>query len=365
MKSLSKSCIYIAFSIVLLSCGKQQKVEKEIPIYSFNLDFNWGEGGPNEFAEPGLWADASPVEHVKWYKDMGVNTIQTFCVSCNGYSWYKNGVVPEQPGLKHDFLPEMVKLGHQEGMKVMGYFCIGSNTKWGIENPELSYGYPNRPHIPYTQQYLKYLDTAIRDAVSKTGIDGFMIDWLWQPERTSTNGKWLESEKKLFRDVMGEEFPGEEELSEAKYIEYSRKTIENCWKVLYKAARETNPECIIWLSCHTPTHPHVVNTEMFKEVDWLMNEGGDMEKIVAVKNMIGKHTKLITCLAQWNGQDAMEVVPEAIKAGIGLFGFTKPDMNSLLPPVKNYLSVSLDSLQGDSKNIATLARVYKGLSLEK
>ena len=129
MKSLSKSCIYIAFSIVLLSCGKQQKVEKEIPIYSFNLDFNWGEGGPNEFAEPGLWADASPVEHVKWYKDMGVNTIQTFCVSCNGYSWYKNGVVPEQPGLKHDFLPEMVKLGHQEGMKVMGYFCIGSNTK--------------------------------------------------------------------------------------------------------------------------------------------------------------------------------------------------------------------------------------------
>jgi hypothetical protein len=31
---------------------------------------------------------------------MGVNTIQTFIVSCNGYAWYKNGVVPEQPGLK-------------------------------------------------------------------------------------------------------------------------------------------------------------------------------------------------------------------------------------------------------------------------
>ena len=91
-------------------------------------------------------------------------------------------------GLTYDFLPEMVRLGHKEGMKVMGYFCIGSNTRWGIENPELSYGYSDHCHIPYTKAYLKYLDEAIRDAVSKTGIDGFMIDWLWQPERI--NDQW-------------------------------------------------------------------------------------------------------------------------------------------------------------------------------
>jgi hypothetical protein len=29
---------------------------------------------------------------------------QSFAVSCNGYAWYKNGIVPEQPGLKHNFL---------------------------------------------------------------------------------------------------------------------------------------------------------------------------------------------------------------------------------------------------------------------
>ena len=140
-------------------------------IKAYCIDFNWGEGGPNAFAAPGLWADASPSEHIKWYKDLGVNTVQTFIVSCNGYAWYKNGVVPPQPGLKYDFLPEMVRLGHQEGMKVMGYLCIGSNTRWGIDNPGYSYGYPADRHLPYTQKYLDYLDELIRDAVGKTGID--------------------------------------------------------------------------------------------------------------------------------------------------------------------------------------------------
>ena len=78
---------------------------------------------------------------------MGANVIQTFCVSCNGYAWYKHGVVPEQPGLKHDFLPEVVRLGHQEGLLVLGYFCMGANTKWGQEHPQLSYGFPEQsPH---------------------------------------------------------------------------------------------------------------------------------------------------------------------------------------------------------------------------
>ena len=358
--------VLLAISIVTLmfsvACStKNHEVER--PIQAFCIDFNWGDGGPNAFAAPGLWADASPKEHIQWYKDLGVNTIQTFTVSCNGYAWYKNGIVPEQPGLKNDFLPEMVRLGHKEGMKVMGYFCIGSNTRWGIENPEFSYGYSHECHIPYTKTYLKYLDEAIRDAVSKTGIDGFMIDWLWQPERTTTNGKWLESEKQLYEELMGEAFPGENELSESKYNEYSRMAINNCWKTIYTAAKQTNPDCIIWLSCHSTTHPHVVNSEMFRQVDWLMNEGGDMERVDAIKNQVGSQTKLLTCLAQWNKQDALEIVPKAVKNNIGLYGFTKPGENTLLPPINNYLSVPVDSLHGDEKNIAAFARIFNGFSM--
>lgn len=328
-------------------------------IKSYCVDFNWALGVPNTFARPGEWADADPAKHVAWYKTMGVNVIQTFAVSCNGYAWYKNGKVPAQPGLKHDFLPEMVRRGHEEGMLVMGYFCIGSNTRWGEEHPDLSYGIPSKRHIPYTDEYLEYLSTAIEDAVRKTGIDGFMIDWFYQPKRE----QWKDCEKKLYERLMGEVYPGDGNLSKEKEEEYSRKALDRTWNTIRKTAKDANPQCIIWLTAADPTHPHIVNSRMFREVDWLMNEGGDLERIKAIEPMIGKHTRLITCLAQWNKQEATAVVPEALKEGIGLYGFAKPDENSMRP-LEPILKRPVDDLQGDDRNIAVLARAYHGAPID-
>jgi hypothetical protein len=365
---MRKHILFIPFTflsiIIVSSCSKNNTSEKVESIKAYNLDFNWGEGGPNAFAEPGLWADANPQEHIKWYKDMGVNVIQTFIVSCNGYAWYKNGVVPEQPGLKQNFLPEMVRLGHEEGIKVMGYLCIGSNTRWGMENPDYSYGYPADRHIPYTRKYLGYLDGLIRDAIQKTGIDGFMIDWFYQPNRGSMDGNWLDSEKERYKELMGKSFPGIKELSEEDYNAYSRLAIEKCWNVIYKAAKETNPDCILWLTSFDITHPHIVNSKMFKEIDWLMNEEGDVGKIDSIRTMVGKDTRLITCLASWNKKDPITQVTDASKNGVGLYGFVKPNKNSLMAPIDHYLSSSINSFSGDDKNIATLARIYNDLPLD-
>ena len=330
-------------------------------IKAYCLDFNWG--SRRGFARPGSWAGADPVKHVAWYKAMGVNVIQTFCVSCNGYAYYKNGFVPEQPGLRYDFLPETVKLGHKEGMLVMGYFCIAANSKWGTDYPDLSYGTPSTYHIPYTDEYLAYLSASIDDAVRKTGIDGFMIDWLWQPNRKSTKGKWLECEKKLYAQLMGEEFPGEEKLSKAQDTAYSRKAIDRCWKTIRTTAKKANPKCIIWVTSNHMNHPHVVNSDMYKEADWLMNESGDMKRINAVKPMIGKHTRLITCLARWNRQDATKVVPAALKAGIGLYGFTVAHLHTP-QSLAALLARPIDELKGDQRNIAVLARAYHGVSID-
>ena len=330
-------------------------------IKAYCLDFNWG--GRRAFATPGSWAGADPAAHVAWYKAMGANVIQTFCVSCNGYAWYKNGVVPEQPGLKYDFLPEVVKLGHKERMLVMGYFCIGANTRWGQEHPDLSYGTPTGCHIPYTDEYLSYLSAAIGDVLRRTGIDGFMTDWVWQPQRKPTGGKWLECEKKLYAQLMGEAFPGEDKLSKKQEVAYNRKAIDRCWKTIHKAAKDANPNCIVWLTSNNPTNPDVVNSDMYKEVDWLMNEGGDLKRIKAIKPMVGKDTRLITCLANWNGQDPTKVVPEALKAGVGLYGFAKPGGNSLLP-LETLLARPVSELKGDDRNIAVLARAYHGASID-
>ena len=115
----------------------------------------------------------------------------------------------------------MVELAHRQHMLVMGYFCAGSNTRWGQMHPDLSYGFPSEPHIPFTDEYLAYLDSAIRDAVKKTGIDGFMMDWLRMPtSRKSNHDHWLDCEKKLYAQLMGTAFPGETNITQVQMTEY-------------------------------------------------------------------------------------------------------------------------------------------------
>jgi hypothetical protein len=80
--------------------------------------------------------------------------------------------------------------------------------------------------------------------------------------------------------------------------------------------------------------------------------------------MVGENTRLITCLANWNKKDAKVVVADAMKNGVGLYGFVKPDSTSLLPPIAHYLSMPIDSFTGDNRNIATLARVYNNLPMD-
>lgn len=337
-------------------------------IKAYCLDFNWGSGEVegekkiNNWARPGEWADADPAQHVAWYKALGANVIQTFVVSCNGYAWYKNGVVPEQPGLKHDFLPEVVRLGHKEGMRVFGYFCAGANSRWAKEHPEQSYGRSSTQHIPYTDEYLTYLDKAIRDAVAKTGLDGFMVDWLFQPNRGATKGKWLDCEKRLYAQLMVQEFPGEDKLTKEQEIEYGRKAIARAWRTIHSAAKETNPKCLIWLTTHNPLNPHAAGSQMYKEVDWMMNEAGDIERVMAMMPMVGKHTRMVTCLALWNQQDPTLIVPAALKAGIGLYGFGKPGADSLLPLPD--MTKPVRSLRGDERNLAALSRAYLGVPLD-
>ena len=353
----------------LLSCTPQTEKgttfleAKDIKAYC--IDFNWGEGGPNAFAEPGLWADANPEEHVQWYKDLGVNVIQTFAVSCNGYAWYKNGIVPEQPGLKYDFLSEVVRLGHQEGMKVMAYFCIAANTRWGQMHPEESYGIPADGHIPLTLDYLDYLGKAIQDALVKTGIDGFMIDWLFHgPIHPGKSLRWLPCEQVMWKQLMESDFPGKENISQEQEDEFTRRSVARCWEHIRHSAKSVQPDCKIWLSCYDLKHPQMRDSKVFKEVDWLMNEAGDITSVKAVKSIIGANTQLITCLANWNNADPKEVVPAAREIGVGLYGFTKPTENSLLPSMAKYLTKPIDSFKGDEKNIAALVRSYKDLPLD-
>lgn len=341
------------------SSGLQGDVVK-----SFCIEYNFGPGGPNAFSAPGDCADADPKEHVKWFKSLGANVIQTFAVSCDGYAWYKNSIVPEQPGLKHDFLSDVVELGHQDDMLVMGYYCIAANVRWGQLHPDESYGLPADGHIPLTKKYNDYLADAITDALNKTNMDGFMVDWLFHGPIHALQVRWLPCEIEMWAELMEGPFPGKDEVSEAETLEFTRRSVDRCWQRIRGAAKSAKPDCIIWLTVFDLNHPQVVGSAMIKEADWLMNEGGTIEELKQIEKNLGRGN-LINCLAAWNGADARTVIPATLEAGFGLYGFASPTIGAMLPSIDDYyLAKDIDELTGkDEVNIATLARAYRGLPL--
>jgi len=316
-------------------------------IKAFCVDFNWGPEGTG-FAPPGMFAKASPKEHVRWYRDLGVNTIQTFCVNCCGYAWYRqSAVAPVQPGMTSDFLPEVTDLGHAAGMKVMGYFCIGANPLWGKMHPELSHGAPSQIHIPYTTAYLDYLCRSMEDVVKKVPIDGFMTDWLYSPKP-----KWVECEQQMYAELLGKPFPGKEAMDAARTAEFQRKATERAWVRIRQATKSARQDCIIWLSCYDLREPQVVGSRLFQEVDWLMNEHPNTASLDAVRKEIGPHTRLIQCICGWGDQhDAAKVLRDPRYADVGMYGFARADVTTTLPP---------GGTTGNAKNIEAMRRAFRG-----
>ncbi len=358
-------------------------VRHDVPkqIKAFCIDFNWvhlerkpdmpaSAEVPTVFAPPGHWADASPEDHALWYEALGANVIQTFAVSCNGYAWYRGGFVPPQPGLKHDFLPEVVRLGHQKNMMVMGYFCVGANSKWGQDHPDLSYGSPSTLHIPFTDEYLDYLSRSMADAIKKTGMDGTMIDWVWNPAKKLREKGWLASEKKLFTQLTGKPFPASGEPSPEDVLQYERRAIDRCWARLRDTRDRTNPKFILWLSANNLEDPTIADSRLLMECNWVMNESPNRKLYLAGKHMVGQQTRMIQNVVGWAEHNAKEFLSDPQNRNLDLYGFAEPRDNSLPLPVAAYLSKPVEAFSGtgrlsaNDRNIAALARFYKGLSLD-
>jgi hypothetical protein len=163
---------------------------------------------------------------------------------------------------------------------------------------------------------------------------------------------------------MNQPFPGKDKITPEIELQFRRKAIDRCWKRIRTTVKKTNPDCIIWLTSCQLTSKDIAGSDMLKEVDWVLNEAGDIATTSTVRKMLGPQTRLVTCLANWNGQDPAKVIPAAIKEQVGLYGFTKPVSGTLMPPVDYYLTKSVDSLKGDERNIAVLARAFKNLPID-
>jgi uncharacterized lipoprotein YddW (UPF0748 family) len=353
LASAAATASALAFPALLTGCATGRKAGKPAAkggrkaVKAFCIDFNWGDHGASE---PGLYAQADPAEHVRWYQDLGANVIQTFCVSYNGYAWYPSQVAPVTPGLRHrNFLGDMVKLGHRAGMKVMGYYTLGANPYWEARNPELVHHEDSDYiKIPFTLEYLDYFCSSVRDTLKKVPIDGFMVDWV----RPTQHKNWLPCEKAMYRQLMGEGFPSAGAPAVDVTLEFDRRAIARAWDHLKSTVHSTR-RVIIWTN-----HPFVEaekplwnNHPLLQQVDWVLNESPEPEWLDWLRPQVGPQTLIVQNLCGWEGHDA-NLWRKIDNRVFGLYGFAKADAQTTLPT---------DKVPANIKNINLLREAYHSL----
>lgn len=350
--------LLIILTTLLISCNSHRPPVPE-RIKAFCIDFNWSGRDEFGFAKPEDYNVADAITQYEWYKEHGVNTIQSFCVSHNGYAWYDSKIAPKVPGLKGNFLKELVDLGHKDNKLVMGYFSPAANLHWKRSHPDQVYKDCSMFHVIYTKEYLKYLDAVIREAVTTTGIDGFMIDAIFAaPGYTNLKVEWFECEKEMYQELFNAPFPGVENITPQIEEEFQRRSLSRCWDVIYTAAKQSDPECIIWVTAHDLQTPQLQGTKLLKEADWLMNESFEPEKIKHVRSLVGEQTRLIQCVVGWgDSHNAKALFNDENLKDLGFYGFAWADLKTATPPT---LETAGDNERfiGNAKNIEEMAKFY-------
>ena len=203
-----------------------------------------------------------------------------------------------------------------------------------------------------------------------TGMDGTMIDWLWNPAKQLREKGWLASEKKLFTQLTGKPFPAGGQPSAEDILQYERRAIDRCWARIRDTRDRTKPNFILWLSVNNADDPTIANSKVLRECDWVINESPDPKLFLAGKHMVGKQTRMIQNLVGWAQHNAKEFLSDPQNRNLDLYGFAEPRDNSLPLPVADYLGKRVeaftgkDRLSANDRNIAALARFYQGLSLD-
>ena len=329
-------------------------------VKAFCIDFNWDL--MKRFASPGLYAHADPEAHFAWYRELGVNTIQSFCVSHNGYAWYASGVAPVTPGLRADFLGELAERAHRARMRIMGYFSPGGNLYWSWKHPELSHPNTNWMHVPFTQTYIDYVCDSIEDALKRVDIDGFMVDGLW-----CVTPVWMDCEREMYQELTNRPFPGTARFGPDEILDFKRRAVQRFWRRLHDTAKSVKPGCVLWLSCNDLRNPVWEGTTVFREIDWLMNEHPDPATLDAAQAAAGEKTYLIQNLCGWGARhDAAGIAAKLESREIGFYGFAQPRADTTLPPeLDDYEASGSDLLPdiGNARNYAAMRDIYRGRAM--
>jgi hypothetical protein len=172
-----------------------------------------------------------------------------------------------------------------------------------------------------------------------------MIDWF----RPTQHQKWLECEKRMYEELLGEAFPQSGSPSAEMVLRFDRLALDRAWKEV-KAAVESLRRAIIWTN-----HPFVVREyplwtghRLLQEVDWVLNEAPELKHLDWLRKQVGPKTLIVQNLCGWQGHDATMWKKLNTKR-FGLYGFAKADPQTTLPSKEQ---------AWNTKNIEVLREAY-------
>ena len=117
-------------------------------------------------------------------------------------------------------------------------------------------------------------------------MDGIMLDWFYNSgggQDPLPSLRWIPCEQTMFQELTGRPFPGTDIITPDVELDFRRKAINRAWKQIMGTTKKTKPDCIIWLTSYDVNSKEYTNSDMLKEVDWLMNEAGDLAKPDAMR----------------------------------------------------------------------------------
>jgi len=95
----------------------------------------------------------------------------------------------------------------------------------------------------------------------------------------------------MYSELMNQSFPGKDKITPEIELDFRRKAINRAWKKIRDITKKTKQDCIIWLTAYDVNSKEYAGSALLKEVDWLMNEAGDITRTVAMKKLVGSKTK--------------------------------------------------------------------------
>ncbi len=182
----------------------------------------------------------------------------------------------------------------------------------------------------------------------QVSIDGFMIDWV----RPTQHKSWLECEKRMYQELLGEKFPRSGQPARESLLEFDRRALDRAWRHIRWTVHGTR-RVIIWTN-----HPFVdeerdlwAGHRLLKEVDWVLNESPEPKWLDWLRQHVGPDTLIVQNLCGWEGHDA-NLWKSIDTRRFGLYGFAKADPQTTLPT---------DKVPVNIKNIRLLREAYHQL----